>query len=385
MKAHEVSPRELNGRDTIHRFKAQFKAASLECLALLEDGTIERIFCDYHEDYVVKLVDGENTHYRFVQVKTKTKQNHLYNILEIFGIKKKPKNATHDLPNSFAGKLLLHVESFGKTCHSLVICTNINFDDDVEALVSDAKSGTTVSKYISTLICETKKHVQSLNEKTDAEVLAFLAHLSLDPRKQILNEEDESFVSSAHNKIFKYSEINLNPKEVRQIIIQLLSLIENKSSYEIKGEISEAALNENASVCIDDLLDILTISRPAYHLLKNGGDPNAIKSVSILQRILARNGFPEETIKSFAEFKSQWETWHRVNRHSLQEFKLLKIRTKTAQLAEKLALGKVDLDTVTEAVEKLTLYLKISTERPDLTEDLVFGAVLSEIVKGESL
>ncbi|EMO5475031.1 DUF4297 domain-containing protein [Pseudomonas aeruginosa] len=104
MKAHEVSPRELNGRDTIHRFKAQFKAASLECLALLEDGTIERIFCDYHEDYVVKLVDGGNTHYRFVQVKTKTKQNHLYNILEIFGIKKKPKSASHDLLNSFAGK-----------------------------------------------------------------------------------------------------------------------------------------------------------------------------------------------------------------------------------------------------------------------------------------
>ncbi|WP_228476996.1 dsDNA nuclease domain-containing protein [Pseudomonas aeruginosa] len=94
MKLHEVKARELNGRDTIHRFKAQFKAASLECLALLEDGAIERVFCDYHEDYVVKFVDDGEIYYRFVQVKTKTKQNHLYNILEIFGIKKTKKTAT---------------------------------------------------------------------------------------------------------------------------------------------------------------------------------------------------------------------------------------------------------------------------------------------------
>ena len=50
--------------------------------------------------------------------------------LEIFGIKKTKKTG-HDLPNSFAGKMLLHVDNFGDTCHSLVILTNINFDDDI--------------------------------------------------------------------------------------------------------------------------------------------------------------------------------------------------------------------------------------------------------------
>lgn len=385
MKLHEVKARELNGRDTIHRFKAQFKAASLECLALLENGAIERVFCDFHEDYVVKMVDGADTHYRFVQVKTKTKDNHLYNILEIFGIKKKLKNTQHDLPNSFAGKLLLHIENFGKSCRSVVICTNVHFEDDVVDLIGDANSGVVASKYTATLITETKKHISSLADKTDTEVLAFLSHLSLDPRKQILNEEDESFVSTAHNKIYKYSEINLHPKEVRQLIIQLLSLIENKSSYELNGIIDEATLNEKASVCVDDLLDILTISRPAYYALLNGGDPNAIKSVSILQRILERNNFKEDTINSFAEFKSQWETWYRKNRHSIQEFKLLKMKTKIIQLAEKFSAGKIDMDSITEAVELLTTELRISIERADLTEDLVFGSVLSEIVKGESL
>lgn len=385
MKLHEVKARELNGRDTIHRFKAQFKAASLECLALLENGAIERVYCDFHEDYVVKMIDGGNTNYRFVQVKTKTKENHLYNILEIFGIKKRLKKAQHDLPSSFAGKLLLHIESFGKSCHSVVICTNIHFEDDVVEIISDANSGVVTSKHTATLITETKKHISSLACKTDTEVLAFLAHLSLDPRKQILNEEDESFVSNAHNKIYKYSEINLNPKEVRQLIVQLLSLIESKSSYELNGVIDEATLNEKASVCVDDLLDILAISRSAYYVLLNGGDPNAIKSVSILQRILERNNFKEDTINNFAEFKSQWETWYRQNRHSIQEFKLLKMKTRIAQLAEKLSTGKIDMDNITEAVELLTTELRVSIERADLTEDLVFGSVLSEVVKGESL
>lgn len=385
MKLHEVKPRELNGRDTINRFQAQFKAASLECLALLENGEMERIYCDYHEDYVIKHVTSDGTHYKFVQVKTKAKQNHLYNILEIFGLKKKPKSAEHDLPNSFAGKLLLHIESFGASCKSVVICTNINFDDDVEQIIEDAKSGTLISKHTTTLITETKKHITSLSAKSDPEVLAFLAHLSLEPRKQILNEEDESFVSAAHNKIYKYSEINLNPKEVRQIIIQLLSLIENKSAGELHGAITEELLNEKASICIDDILEILAISRPAYYVLRDGGDPNAIKSVSILQRILKRSNFSDDTIDRFATFKSQWEAWHRTNRHPIPEFKLLKMNRRIVQLAERLATSLVDLDTITSEVEKLTAELTISLERLDLTEELIFGAVLSEIVKGDAI
>lgn len=383
MKLSDIKARELNGRDTIHRFKAQFRAASLECLALLDSNTIERVFCDFHEDYVVKLVDTTGTRYRFVQVKTKTKQNHLYSPLEIFGIKKKPKNATHDLANSFAGKLLLHIESFGDACLSVVICTNVNFDDDVEALVDDAISGTLSSKITPTLISETKALIPSLSTKTDKEVLAFLAHLELDPRNQILNEEDDSFLSNAHSKIYKYSEINLHPKEIQKIIIQLLSLIEDKSSYELKGTITESALNDKASVAIDDLLDILALSRSAYHVLKDGGDPNAVKSVSILQRMLQRNNFKEDTINSFAAFKSQWETWHRINRHSIQEFTLLKMQSKIGELAQKLSSGIVDMNTVTSAVENLRAELSTMSGRADLEDGLVFGAVLSEMVKEE--
>jgi hypothetical protein len=385
MKLHEVKARELDGRDTIHRFKAQFKAASLECLALLESSSVERVFCDFHEDYVVKLVDEAVTRYRFVQVKTKAKQNHLYNILEIFGIKKRTKNAEHDLATSFAGKLLLHIESFGDACLSVAICTNVNFDDEVEALIADANSGVVSSKITPTLISETKKLIPSLSAKTDGDILAFLSHLSLDPRKQILNEEDDSFLSNAHSKIYKYSEINLHPKQIQKIIIQLLSLIEDKSSYKLDGTMTEDVLNEKASVAVDDLLDILALSRSAYHLLKSGGDPNAVKSVSILQRMLQRNNFKEDTINSFAGFKSRWEAWYRINRHSIQEFTLLKMQSKIGELAEKLSSGRVDMDTITTAVENLREDLCRISGRTDLEDGLVFGAVLSDMVKEELL
>lgn len=88
MKLHEVTPREQNGRDTIDRFRAQFKAASLESLALLENGEMDRVYCDVHEDYVVKHIVNSKAQYRFVQVKTKSKLNYQYSILEIFGLKK---------------------------------------------------------------------------------------------------------------------------------------------------------------------------------------------------------------------------------------------------------------------------------------------------------
>ncbi|MDF5962641.1 dsDNA nuclease domain-containing protein [Pseudomonas aeruginosa] len=94
MKLHEVTPREQNGRDTIDRFRAQFKAASLESLALLENGEMDRVYCDVHEDYVVKHIVNSKAQYRFVQVKTKSKLNYQYSMLEIFGLKKSPGRTT---------------------------------------------------------------------------------------------------------------------------------------------------------------------------------------------------------------------------------------------------------------------------------------------------
>ncbi|WCD82908.1 dsDNA nuclease domain-containing protein [Pseudomonas sp. TUM22785] len=386
MKLHEIDPREQKGRDTIDRFRAQFKAASLESLALLENGEIERIYCDFHEDYVVKHLINSAPKYRFVQVKTKSKLNHQYSILEIFGLKKKPKRSPiHDLAGSFAGKLLLHVEEFGGSCKSIEICTNVNFDDEVEQIIDEIHSKLSPSKHTITLISETKKLIPSLATKSDAEAVSFLSHLLLAPRKQILNEEEDVFVSQASNQIYKYSEINLSPIEVRKIIIQLLSLIEERSSTPLSSSITERDLDAKASVDLDDILDILCISRPAYYALKASGDDKAIKSVSILQRILKRSGYSDNTVDTFAGFKCNWEAWYRTNRHTLLEFRLAIAKEKIVQVAKKISTGHVDMNSIVGEISHLTSEIRTDLSRQDISEELAFGAVLSELVKGEAL
>ncbi|ASA29021.1 dsDNA nuclease domain-containing protein [Pseudomonas aeruginosa] len=386
MKLHEVTPREQNGRDTIDRFRAQFKAASLESLALLENGEMDRVYCDVHEDYVVKHIVNSKAQYRFVQVKTKSKLNYQYSILEIFGLKKKPRkdNPEHDLAGSFAGKLLLHVEEFGEACRSIEICTNVNFDDEVEQIVSEIQGKLSPTKHTTSLISETKKLIPSLTTKSDMEVIDFLSHLALAPRKQILNEEEDIFVTQASTQIYKYSEINLNPIEVKKIIIQLLSLIEERSATPLSSNITESDLDAKASVNLNDILDILCISRSAYYALKANGDDSAIKSVSILQRMLKRSGFSDETVDTFAGFKCNWETWYRINRHALLEFRLAIAKEKIIQLAKKMAIGQIDMNSITPEISLLKSDLCTTLGRQDIDEELTFGAVLSELVKGEA-
>lgn len=386
MNLTDKATREHGGRIAIERFRAQFKAAGLESLRLLEDGDMERVYCDFHEDYVVKHVVNSTPRYRFVQVKTNGKLNYQYNILEIFGLKKRPKKALiHDLKSSYAGKLLLHVESFGASCQSIEIYTNVNFDDEVEQIIDEIRGTGKLTTNTTNLIAETRKLIASLTSKTDEEVITFLSHLRLSPRKQILNDEEEGFVAQASHQIYKYSEINLTPDEVRQIIVQLLSLIEDRSAVPLASTISEEELNKKASVVIDDVLDILTISRSAYYILKNGGDDKAIKSASILQRVLKRNGFSGETLDVFASFKIQWETWFRTNRHDIPEFRLTIIKQGITQLAKKLATGQVDMNTITPEIATLSVDMNESLTRSDISEELTFGAVLSELVKGEAV
>lgn len=384
MKLHEIATREQAGRDTINRFRAQFRAATIESLALLEDKEVERIYCDFHEDYVVKYVVASQAQYRFVQVKTKSQLNYRYNILEVFGIKKKPKkNPKHELPNSFAGKLLLHIENFGDSCRAIEIRTNINFDDEVETIIDEISKKGLIGNNTSTLVKETQNLIESLNGKDQQDVLNFLSRLTIEPRHNILDDNDELFISLASSKIFQYSEINLSPDEAQKIIIQLLSRIESKSSGVLKSDIQEKDLDDLTSICIDDVLDTLSITKSTYDMLRSGGDDKALKSASILQRLLLRSGFSATTVDTFAGYKCQWENWHRIHRHELPDFHMVVATEMIIECARKLAWGKIKLIDLTLEITALSAGLTTQLGR-DITLELSFGAVLSELVRGEA-
>ncbi|HEK0905529.1 MULTISPECIES: dsDNA nuclease domain-containing protein [Pseudomonas] len=383
MKLNEVDLREQAGRDTINRFRAQFRAALIESLAILEESEIERIYCDYHEDYVVKyVIDGE-TRYRFVQVKTKTKLNDQYTILDIFGIKKR-RNTEHNLPDSFAGKLLPHIKNFGKSCHSVEIRTNINFEDEVEQILEEVRGKRPVGAHTKTLIAETQKLIPSLAFESEDVHLHFLSHLCLEPRQQILSEQDDLFVSMASNQIYKFSEVHLKPDEVQKIIVRLLSTIESKSAEILIKDISAAELDRKASIGMKDVLDVLSISTSTYEILRDGGDEKAIKSASILQRTLKRSGFSSNTIDAFAGYKCQWEAWHRKYRHDIPDFLMTIAIELVVESARKLALGAIKTAEITTEVTTLQTKLCNQLMRTDITLELTFGAVLSELVRGEA-
>ena len=58
---YSTKPREQVGRDTFLRYRAQIRAAALAALEILEGGEVDRIFCDYHDDFVIgKKVSGKS-------------------------------------------------------------------------------------------------------------------------------------------------------------------------------------------------------------------------------------------------------------------------------------------------------------------------------------
>ena len=157
---HEVKPRELTGRDVIARFQSQFRGAALACLGILEGKTLDRVYCDYQDDFVMReSFDGVPV-YHFVQVKTKGAKKHQWSRLELFGLPLKlpaiikgahaPGGsvaipATTEqlarIKGSFVGKLLEHTVNFGDACKTVTFLTNVYLSDDVEEIAAAISSG----------------------------------------------------------------------------------------------------------------------------------------------------------------------------------------------------------------------------------------------------
>lgn len=121
IKLHEIEPRENNGRDTIARFRAQFRAASIACLSILNGKDTDRVYCDYHDDFVVRKKSADNFTYDFYQVKTKAKRNYQWSVSDILALnerkQQKNKRTLEGVRDSFVGRLIIHSINFEDTCN----------------------------------------------------------------------------------------------------------------------------------------------------------------------------------------------------------------------------------------------------------------------------
>jgi hypothetical protein len=379
---HEVTPRELNGRDAIARFAAQFRAAAYMSLAILENGEIDCVFCDFHDDYIVRRRSSNQCLYDFYQVKTKNKLNHLWNLLDVFCITKKGAQELTKIGDSFAGKLLIHTVRFGASCRSVILQTNIQFHDDAYAIGDALKNGDQNQKYARTLFEKFGEIFPEASNLNNSEIADCLSKFKLEPGSAIVDISGDNFLALAKDAVYRYSEVELNYQEFVEIVEKLLALVQKKSLNKI-SETDEQSLTDAAGITIYDLLNILAISRAGYQRLVDGGDSAALKTASIIQRTFRDAGASEEVIEYLCRMKVAWDEWHRTKRHFIPEFEANLLMSRFYKAANDWEMSGGELSKLFEIAENFQVG-ENDLLKAELNRDMRLGAILSEVVRNQA-
>jgi len=386
-----VAPREQNGRDSFARYRAQVRAAAIASLAILESKGIDRVYCDLHDDYVVRSNSSSGVRYKFVQVKTKDKPNENWTIGELLGIdgriKDFAKHSPSDIRASFIGKLLLHTVVFGEACEKVVFETNNHLSSQAVSFDEDLRNIAFADKYVQLIVklfnqCYSDKLPTPLNQ-TDVENL--LRKLFFETDVSHVKLKNIEFDSTARKKIHEHSEIDLTFAELNQILLKLLELVAEKSSGKI-DEINEQNIDANASIGIEDLLDVLAISKTAYALLKAGQGLQAVKSASLIQRVLGDAAKNADTVEYCSRCKIKWDAWYRKTRTNITPLDLSLVTDGLASILDK-SLDwnrRVKLSAVQQPLRDLESSLTSDPLFADLDKDTLLGGFFAEYIKRQS-
>lgn len=388
---HTKPPREQSGRDSFSRYRSQVRSAAMASLSILEGKEVDRVYCDLHDDFVIRIKNENSVAYVFYQVKTMGKQNHNWSLNELFGlnpnIKDQSKQNSAKIKDSYIGKLLLHTVVFDGFCNAVVFQTNINNGNDVEKLYADIEDGT-FSHRLSKVLLERFNECfpgDSGSVFSIDEIKEKISKLKFETDVQYLKNGDDNFEPLARYKIYEFSEVDLEYAESREILMKLLDLVERKSSGVI-SELTSDSIEKAAGISIEDLLSILSISQSAYQSLLEGGDVKAIKSASIIQRTLMEAGAGKDEVEYCSRCKTSWDLWLRNNRHVIPEFELETIRSNIRQLLSASTKNRTSLclAELRDPIEALEQELKSKNILFDLSKELIFGGVFAELVKGRT-
>jgi Cap4 dsDNA endonuclease len=380
---HDKAPRETVGRTTVARFRMQFQAAAYAALEILSGKEVDRVYCDYQDDFVVRRTVAGVVEYHFFQVKTKGKANQQWDAAAIFALKKQGALDTEEklevVRNSIAGKLFVHTVEFGGQCREVTVLSNVHFADDVYEVVADLSAGTSSKKYIRQFIEKFADIISPGKPMSTEEVEAARKKLSLLANVQYIGDTLDAFAIAAHNSIWRHSEIELHQHEVERIANSLVTLVEEKSCAPIGG-LSKSGIDIATSVGVEDLLKVLSISTQVYQTLLDGGDPGAIKAASILQRKLKEVGATDSMIETASRAKVSWDVWVRNARHASPEFTfdvLLEEIDSKCKLWLLAGGAFADLENFVQNI----LDSAIGKKFPTLSTDLVFGAFCAAVVR----
>lgn len=384
---HEIATRESDGRRTIDRYRLQFLAAAYASLQILDGKEIDRVFCDFQDDFVVRRHKAGQHSYHFYQVKTKDKRNHQWTLAESFGLNKKTFKAPTQIDlekvrDSFFGKLLQHAINFGPACNESALLTNVHFKDDVETLVATFHDG--AENPNAKFLIEKFQQIFERTPDIPADVIKeHLKKLKIYPNTTYIAPGNSDFTGVAREAIYKYSEIDLSHEEIAEIAQSLVTLVFNKSFKKIMHDVSESELDEQAGIGIDDLLAVLSISKVAYMTLLKSGDEKALKSASIIQRRLREAGAEENMIEYCTRQKVAWDVWIRDKRHSADELEFNLLQQNVAQLAKNW--NGANWDWLQNELAALIIKLKNTPLGASVNQDLLFGGVFATLIRSGSL
>jgi len=382
---HEIKPRETVGRDTTNRFRMQFQAAAFAALEILNGQEVDRIYCDYHDDFVVRRTVSGIVEYHFFQVKTKGRLNQQWKLDEVFALKKRDK--LDDQPSldainkSIAGRLFLHAIEFGDSCREVTLLSNVHFHDDVYEVEQHLKAGSSNRQHITQLIEKFADIFSPSKPLSEAQIEAARSKLTL-TQASYLGDTLEPFADAARNAIWKFSEIDLHKHEVDEIASSLIGLVEKKSCSPI-SELAKDQLDNATSISLDDLLKVLSISTVVYENLLKGDDPSVIKAASILQRQLKTAGAPDKMIELASRAKVNWDVWLRTARHTFPEFDLELLLADIDDRCKLWILSGCKLADLQEVMANF-LDSDLAKKFSSLDSDLVFGSFCAAIVRRAS-
>lgn len=381
-----VAPAEDVGRDTISRFDMQYQAAAYAALEILEGKGVDCVYCDYHDDFVVRrIVDGKTT-YHFFQVKTKNKMNAQWDLKEIFALKKRGQKNDNDslrsIQSSFAGKLLMHGIIFSAECSEVTLLSNIYFHDDVVTVVDELREKTPKSKHANFLVANFSAIFSIEPAADDAHVADTLCKLSLRPSVGYISKERDVFASATRTTIFNYSEIDLTFHETAELSNGLVDLVYRKSRTPLQG-IAPHELPARIGVDLDDLLEVLSISRSAYDALLKGSDPKVLKAASVLQRWLKGAGASDNMVEYASQQKVNWDMWLRNARHIYNPLDLDALLTLTDGLYDRWAKSGQGFTFLNDLLQRLEGDTTVG-KFEGLDREILFGAVCAVVVRRHS-
>lgn len=382
---HDKMPRETVGRETTNRFRMQFQAAAFAALEILTGKDVDRVYCDYHDDFVVRRNCGGTIDYHLFQVKTKGRPNQQWKVDEIFSLKKKGNLDTEEkltaVRDSIAGKLFVHTILFGEQCREVTVLSNVHFHDDVFEVKDHLKDGNSNRAYITQFIEKFGDIFSPGVPLSEEQLKAVRSRLSL-LQVSHLGETLEPFADAARNAIWKHSEIDLQKHEADELANSLVSLVESKSCAPISG-LTKEKIDLVTGVGLDDLLKVLSISTTVYQNLLSGGDPAAIKAASILQRQLKAAGAPESMIETASRAKVSWDVWLRTARHTFPEFDLELLLNDIDSKCRAWILSGSALGDLRNKIDEV-LKSDLAQKFPPLDIDLLLGGFCASIVRRAS-